>query len=297
MASKRRVWLIAGPTASGKSALALELAERHGGIIVNTDSMQVYAGLRIITARPTVEDEARVPHVLYGHVNPADAYSTARWTRDVSHILRDQRQDQPLIFVGGTGLYFKALLVGLSDMPPVPDAVRRRWRYRLSEEGASRLHRVLRAEDPLVAAQLSPSDGQRIVRALEVMETSGKSIAHWQGNRKPALIDGCDIEKILVMPDREVLRARIRKRFERMLHEGGLEEVSSFLERGLDPLLPAMKAIGVDVCRRVLDGDLSVDAAVERGTIETSQYAKRQRTWFRNQFDGNWHTVPGNAVS
>ncbi|MEO1745278.1 MAG: tRNA (adenosine(37)-N6)-dimethylallyltransferase MiaA [Pseudomonadota bacterium] len=284
-----QVWLIAGPTASGKSALALELARRESAIIINTDSMQVYDGLRIITARPNADDMAAADHRLYGHLDPAVAHSTGAWAREIAALLEQLRPEQPLIFVGGTGLYFKALLVGLSKMPDVADRVRERWRYRLAEEGASRLHRILRAQDPDMALQLHPSDGQRIVRALEVMEVSGRSISTFQGQRPNAgLIGERPRSKIVLTPDRDWLKARIRDRFEQMLCGGGLEEVGTFLERGLDPSLPAMKAIGVDVGRQVLDGRLTIEEAVERGAIETRQYAKRQITWFRNQFDDDW---------
>ncbi|MEM1377643.1 MAG: tRNA (adenosine(37)-N6)-dimethylallyltransferase MiaA [Pseudomonadota bacterium] len=297
MGVERRIWLIAGPTASGKSALAIQLAEKHKGVVVNADSMQVYRDLRIITARPSEVDEARVPHRLYGHVDGVDAYSTAHWAKDVAVLLKETDAEQPLIFVGGTGLYFKALLVGLSDMPEIPEPVRRRWRYRLSEEGASRLHRVLRAQDPLVAAELSPADGQRIVRALEVLETSGKSISHWRGNRKPALLDQGNVEKMLMMPDRDILRKRIAARFDFMLKNGALAEVATLLKRELDPSLPVMKAIGVSICRNLIADEITHAEAVERGVIETSQYAKRQRTWFRNQFDDQWRVVSPEEVS
>ncbi|MEO0544083.1 MAG: tRNA (adenosine(37)-N6)-dimethylallyltransferase MiaA [Pseudomonadota bacterium] len=288
---KRKIWLIAGPTASGKSALAMEMAAKHEAVIVNTDSMQVYAHLRLITARPSKEDETLVPHTLYGHIDPADAYSTAKWVSDVEAMLAGLDDKQPVIFVGGTGLYFKALLVGISDMPDIPEGVRERWRYRLLEDGAPKLHRLLRAQDPDGALLIKPNDGQRIVRAMEVFEATGKPLSYWQGNRRPVL--GCNekVEKIVVMPDRETTRARIKRRFETILNDGGVEEVQQLLQRKLSPSLPAMKAIGVSVCRALIEGEVDYAAALERGSIETAQYAKRQRTWFRNQFDENWRVL------
>ena len=292
--NQRKIWLIAGPTASGKSALALDLADEHGAVIVNADSMQVYAQLRLITARPSQSDEALATHLLYGNVDPAKAYSTAKWTAAVQASMADLPPEQPLIFVGGTGLYFKALLAGISQMPTVPDAVRERWRYRLSEDGASKLHRLLRAQDPNVALRIKPNDGQRIVRALEVLEATGKPLTFWQGNRRPVLRDGDEVDKIVIMPDKDITRARIKVRFEEILRGGGVEEVELLLQRELDPSLPAMKAIGVDVCRALIEGRIDFETALERGTTETAQYAKRQRTWFRNQFDEKWRRVEPN---
>ncbi|MEN0001805.1 MAG: tRNA (adenosine(37)-N6)-dimethylallyltransferase MiaA [Pseudomonadota bacterium] len=291
--AQRKIWLIAGPTASGKSAYAMDLAARHQATIINTDSMQVYSQLRLVTARPSAVDEERLPHALYGHVDPAVAYSTAKWVADVAQLLAQIDPAQPLVFVGGTGLYFKALLVGISDMPEVPEAVRRRWRYRLSEEGASKLHRLLRTRDPDAAMRIQPGDGQRIVRALEVLEASGRTISDWQGQRRPLLAQKDGLEKIVLMPDRAVARERIRTRFADIVRDGGVEEVESLLARELDPALPAMKAIGVGIISELLAGRVTVEEALERGVTETAQYAKRQRTWFRNQFDAEWqHVTP-----
>ena len=182
--------LIAGPTASGKSRLALELARRENGVIVNTDSMQVYSHLRILTARPSEDDLAAVPHLLYGHVHPSVAYSTGQWLRDVQALVASNAfEGRRPIFVGGTGLYFRALVEGFSTMPDIPQHIRERWRYRLSEDGAPRLHRILMGIDPTVAMRLQAGDGQRIVRALEVFEASGRSILDWQAENAPALID------------------------------------------------------------------------------------------------------------
>ncbi|MEL6818489.1 MAG: tRNA (adenosine(37)-N6)-dimethylallyltransferase MiaA [Pseudomonadota bacterium] len=289
--AERRIWLIAGPTASGKSALALHLADQHDAVIINTDSMQVYSILRLITARPSPEDEARATHVLYGHVDPSEAYSTAKWMNAVSSQLQELLESKPVIFVGGTGLYFKALLEGISDIPDVPSEVRTRWRGRLSEEGPAALHRLLQSSDLQSASQIKPTDGQRLVRALEVLEASGHPLSYWQGKRRSVLQGIENIEKIVLLPDRDVTRERIKKRFGAILREGGVDEVGQLLERDLDPSLPAMKAIGVSVCRSLLAGEITVEEALERGVIETSQYAKRQRTWFRNQFDQDWQLL------
>lgn len=287
-AQKRRFVLIAGPTASGKSALALKLAKRDDAIIVNADSMQVYRHLRLITARPDDDEERQVPHHLYGHIHPSTAYSTGQWLRDVSTLLGDIGSEKRVIFVGGTGLYFKALLQGLSPMPAVPEAVRTRWRYRLNEEGASRLHRLLRARDPLAAMRIKPGDGQRIVRALEVLEVSGKPISHWQDNRQNGLLDAAQCQKFVLVPPRQLLVARIEKRLHTMVAQGAIEEVEAFLALKLDPQLPAMKAIGVSEFGRYLKGEISQSEAIDLAAIASRQYAKRQATWFRNQFDDEW---------
>ncbi|TIW70392.1 MAG: tRNA (adenosine(37)-N6)-dimethylallyltransferase MiaA, partial [Mesorhizobium sp.] len=218
--------LIAGPTASGKSALALDLAERQGGIIVNTDSMQGYSVLDVLTARPGSTDLARAPHHLYGHVHPSVAYSTGAWLRDVTKLIEDRLLaerpvgafvERPVIFVGGTGLYFRALAEGISDMPEIPTAIRDRWRYELKEQGAERLHRILMREDSAVGMQLRPTDGQRIVRALEVLDASGRSIAEWQAARGRPLIDRESARFLVIEPDRAELVGRIETRFDRML--------------------------------------------------------------------------------
>lgn len=287
-----RAVLIAGPTASGKSALALRIAEERGGVIVNTDSMQVYSVLELLTARPSAEELSRVSHFLYGHIHPASAYSTGAWLADVRKSIADPDIDgRPMIFVGGTGLYFRALLGGLSDMPDVPETVRQRWRYRLAEEGASKLHRVLRATDPEAAMVIKPADGQRIVRALEVFEVSGRSILQWQSNRGTPLVDPDTVERIILEPDRERLSGAISDRFDRMLQSGALEEVRQLLALVLDPDLPAMKAIGVRELREAVEGRISSEEAAAKAKTATRQYAKRQATWFRNQCGPEWRRV------
>lgn len=284
--------LIAGPTASGKSAYALTLARRLDGAIINTDSMQGYAVLDILTARPGTDDIASAPHHLYGHVHPSTAYSTGAWLRDVMRLRESGAMaGRRPIFTGGTGLYFRALVEGLSEMPEIPAAVRDRWRYELNEKGPGRLHRILRAEDPAVAARLSPTDGQRIVRALEVLEFSGRSILDWQAERGRPLIDGATAKMFVVDPARSDLVSRIERRFDTMIERGALDEVRALLALKLDSALPAMKAIGVRELVAVIDGTMSQAEAIERAKTATRQYAKRQSTWFRHQFGPEWQRI------
>ncbi|MEP5359858.1 MAG: tRNA (adenosine(37)-N6)-dimethylallyltransferase MiaA [Nitratireductor sp.] len=284
--------LIAGPTASGKSRLALMLAERSGGRIVNADSMQVYATLERITARPDRAALDRAPHHLYGHVDPARAYSTGAWLRDVAALVEQFGADNArFIFVGGTGLYFRALEGGLSDMPDIPHSVRRGWRDRLAREGSEALHRDLDARDPASAARLAPADGQRIVRALEVFEHTGRSIGDWQARRAPAIVNPGTARRLVLDVDRAALTRRIERRFDDMMASGALDEVRALVARGLDPNLPAMKAIGVPELSATLAGETTLEDAVSRAKTATRRYAKRQATWFRNQLDSSWTKI------
>jgi tRNA dimethylallyltransferase len=284
--------LIAGPTASGKSAMALALAERHDGVVVNADSMQVYSVLDVLTARPTAAEQARVPHVLYGHVHPSQTYSTGAWLRDVRRIAAEGGfASRRPIFVGGTGLYFRALTEGLSEMPDIPAEVRARWRARLEAEGAVELHRLLARDDPSTAAALRAGDGQRIVRALEVLDVSGRSIRSWQSERGEPMIDAASARRFVIEPPRPVLARRIEARFARMVSQGALDEVRRLLSLRLDPSLPAMKAIGVRELRMVIEELLPLADAVGLAVVATRQYAKRQSTWFRNQLGPDWQRV------
>jgi tRNA dimethylallyltransferase len=287
--------LIAGPTASGKSGLAIDVARATGGTIVNADSMLVYSVLRILTARPDAADLARAPHRLYGHVHPAEAYSTGRWLREVEALAGEEAfAGGPAIFVGGTGLYFKALLGGLSPMPDIPAPIREAWRCRLEEEGSQALHAVLAERDAHTAAMIRPGDGQRLVRALEVLEASGRSIAEWQAERGRPLVNPGSARRLVLEPERKELNARIEARFDRMIAEGALEEVRTLLEFEVEPSMPAMKAIGVRELAAVLEERIGMEEAATRAKAATRQYAKRQTTWFRHQLDESWsrHLTP-----
>jgi tRNA dimethylallyltransferase len=292
--------LIAGPTASGKSALALHMAKKTGGFIVNTDSMQVYDVLDLLSARPQSDELREAEHFLYGHVAPSVSYSTGKWFADVEALLSraDLRARTP-IFVGGTGLYFRALLGGLSQMPEVPADVREYWRNRMSEEGAEALHTHLTELDPEIAATLRSTDSQRIVRALEVFEGTGKSLLYWQKNTGTALVDDASATKIVLLPDRKWLGGRIAQRFNLMWDHGALDEVRALSALRLDPALPAMKAIGVREISAFFAGEMTREDAIERSIIATRQYAKRQSTWFRNQLDVSWKVFSSgeNALS
>ena len=276
--------LIAGPTASGKSALALELARTHDAVIVNTDSMQVYRDLRVITARPTPAEEAEVPHRLYGHVDAAMNFSAGAWVTDAAKVLADARAQKRLpIFVGGSGLYFKSLTRGLSAVPPIPPEVRDSVRARLERDGVEALHAELARVDPASAERLKPRDRTRIARALEVVEATGRSLTDWHRDGLPPLLPQGQFRGLFLSPDREQLYARIDSRFEAMLLSGACEEVAALAARRLDPLLPAMKAHGVPALIRHLAGEITRDEAAEIGRADTRHYAKRQFTWFRHQ--------------
>jgi tRNA dimethylallyltransferase len=294
----RHVVLIAGPTASGKSALALRLADRLGGVIVNADAMQVYRDLRVITARPTPEEEARVPHLLYGHVDAAENYSVGRWCVDAGTALAQTKDKGCLaIVVGGTGLYFEALTKGLAAVPPVAEGVRTAIRSRLAAEGAAALHAELARRDPAMAERLMPRDRARVTRALEVITGTGRSLAEWQREGMPPALDPLGAIKLFLAPDRPALRKRIEARFAAMLKGGALKEVRALAARGLDPALPAMKAHGVPWLIRHLKGELALEEAAAGGVRDTWRYTKRQATWFRNRMlDWSW-AAPEEAES
>ena len=281
--------LIAGPTASGKSRLALDLAIRAGGEVINADSMQVYAILNVLTARPEVADLAAAPHHLYGHVQPGTAFSTGIWLAEAQAAIADVRARGRLpVVVGGTGLYFRALAGGLSDIPAIPDAIRAHWRDRLEIDGAPALHAHLALRDPDMAARLKPADRQRIVRSLEVMDATGRSIAKFQARQGSPVVDFARAQRLLLLPDRAELHRRINVRFARMVEEGALEEVKALNSKGIPPHSPAMKAIGVAQLSAVLAGKMPIEEAIDKATAATRQYAKRQMTWFRNQLDTDW---------
>jgi tRNA dimethylallyltransferase len=270
--------LIAGPTASGKSALALKLARERNGVIINADSMQVYRELRILSARPSLQEEAEAPHRLYGHVSGREAYSTGHWLKDV---LREIDScwvaGQLPIVVGGTGLYFMALLGGLAEVPQIPESIRETWR---GFEGD--LHAELARRDPDYASKLNPSDRLRLIRGLEVIEATGKSLSAWQNEaRQEAPLKGALIEKVFLNVPRVELYARAEQRFDKMLEQGASEEVRALPEFG--PTQPIMKAIGVPELLRHLRGEQSLEAAKSDAKTATRNYIKRQLTWWRGQ--------------
>ncbi|WP_315756366.1 MULTISPECIES: tRNA (adenosine(37)-N6)-dimethylallyltransferase MiaA [unclassified Bradyrhizobium] len=284
--------LIAGPTASGKSALAVELAQKAGGVVINTDSMQVYRDLRILTARPTPDDEADVPHRLYGHVDAAVNYSAGHYVQDAAVVLAEVHAAGRLpIFIGGTGLYFKALTRGLAAVPPVPDDVRDAVRLRLDRDGVEALHAELARRDPAAGARLNVRDRTRVARALEVIEATGRPLAEWHAETTPPLLPAGSYRALFIAPERETLYARIDARFDLMLDRGAPEEVEQLAARGLDPLLPAMKAHGVPALIRYLRGEITREEAAVIGKADTRHYAKRQFTWFRHQLpEFGWMT-------
>ena len=259
--------------------------------------MQVYDDLRIITARPTPAEEAQAPHRLYGHIDAAENYSVGRWCDDVRTILDELSRDRRLpILVGGTGLYFKALTQGLSAVPPTPPEVRAAVRARAEASGAAALHAELAQRDPATAARIRPGDSMRICRALEVLEATGRSLSDWHRDGLPAVLDPDAALKIFLDVERAELRRRIDARFDAMLAAGALDEVRALGERGLDPLLPVMKAHGVPWLRRHLSGEIGLEEAAEGGKLDTRRYTKRQVTWFRNQMPGWTFATPAEAM-
>jgi len=293
------VILLAGPTASGKSALALALADKLGGTIINADSMQVYRDLRLITARPSVEEERRMPHALYGHVDAAENYSVGGWRREAAaELAAAEHKSRAAIVVGGTGLYFNALTRGLTAVPPIPKQIRDDVRARLNSDGTAALRDELERLDPRAAARLNRGDRARISRALEVMLATGRSIQDWHEDAKAegakaesAKVEGAKAEgadllpavRVFLSPERDELARRIDARFDAMIDAGAIEEVRALMARNLDPSLPAMKAHGVPWLIRQLRGEVTLEQAVEGAKRDTRQYTKRQATWFRNQ--------------
>ena len=274
--------LIAGPTASGKSAAALALAEALGGVIINADSMQVYADAPILTARPSAADTARVPHLLYGHVAATEAYSVGRYAADAAAALEQARAMGKLpIFVGGTGLYFMALTEGLAHVPPTPPEIRDAARALLAEIGVADLHARLAQRDPRTAALLRPADPQRILRAYEVFEATGIPLSDWQQSQGEPILKNRSLAKFVLDLPRPDLRARIAARFEAMVEQGGLAEALNL--KDLDPALPAAKLLGLRPLIALAEGRMTREAALEKAITATRQFAKRQSTWFRNR--------------
>jgi tRNA dimethylallyltransferase len=279
---RAKALLIAGPTASGKSALALALGERLGGLIINADSMQVYRELRVLTARPSPADEARVPHALYGIVSAAEPFSVAAFLDYASKALaRARREGRLAIFVGGTGLYFHALLRGLARIPPVPPEIRAEGTALMAALGPSAFHARLASLDPAMAARLRPTDRQRLERAYAVYRATGRSLASWQAEPQEALLAEEDTARFVVMPERRVLHARAEARFERMVAQGALQEARALAALGLPPSSPALKALGVPALLRHIAGEASLEEAAVEAKTATRRYIKRQSTWLR----------------
>ncbi|KKC35680.1 tRNA delta(2)-isopentenylpyrophosphate transferase [Devosia epidermidihirudinis] len=283
MAGRRRAVLIAGPTASGKSALALDMAGAENGVIVNADAMQVYDTLRVVTARPDEADMARAEHRLYGTVPASTRFSTGQWLNAAQSII-DATGDHPLIFVGGTGLYFDALLNGFADVPEIAPELTLQVQQDIQHlDGEGRLA-LLQQEDPVAADRLKVVDPQRLIRALAVKRATGRTLSSYQDAPQAGLLGEFDVERMVLDPDRDVLRKRISRRFEAMFSGGAVDEVKALLALDLDAGLPVMKAIGVREIGDWLDGRLGRDEAIKLAATATHQYAKRQRTWFRNRF-------------
>lgn len=294
-AAGRPVVLIAGPTGGGKSGLARELARRRPSHIINADAMQVYRELEILTARPDRAAQEAAPHRLYGHVPAATAYSVGSWLEDARGELDECRSGNVTpIVVGGTGLYFRTLERGLVRLPAIPPAVRQVWRNRLRERGARELHDELARRSPGEAQRLRPTDGQRIVRALEVLDATGRPLSFWQkATGEENALAGFDVLRILVMPPRDELYRRCDARFRTMVAAGALEEVRALLCLGLDPALPAMRAIGVAELRQVIEGKSSLEEAISIAQRNTRNYVKRQLTWIRRNMIA-WKVVNEN---
>jgi tRNA dimethylallyltransferase len=291
--------LIAGPTASGKSAAALALAAQCNGTVINADSMQVYHELVVLTARPSAAEMERVPHHLYGIVSAREAYSVGRWLADVADAIAEAKSGGRLpVLVGGTGLYFKALLEGLAPVPDIPADVRTYWRDQAAMLGAEDLYGELASRDPAMASRLKLTDVQRVVRALEVIDATGTSLAEWQGGGGPPAVLPDSALKLVIAPEREPLYAAIDARFDRMIERGAVEEVRALIAMHLDPGLPAMRAHGVCELAVHVAGTMSLDEAIAKSKIESRRYAKRQMTWAKRfMADWEWHPHAESAVA
>jgi tRNA dimethylallyltransferase len=288
--------LIAGPTASGKSALASAIAEHIDGVIVNTDSMQVYRETRILTARPTDEDTARAPHLLYGHVSVAEAYSAGRYQAEAAHALRTARESGRIpIFTGGTGLYFGVLTEGIANIPEIPSGVREAAETLREDIGAAAFHAALATRDPQAAARLNESDTQRTLRAYEVFEATGRPLSEWQKEMGDPLLGGLNLARFVISPPRDVLHDRINARFDAMLAWGAMEEVAALEGVKLSPT--AQKIIGLRELQAVAEGAMTAEEAADKAKAATRQYAKRQVTWFRGRMaDWRWLEAESNNI-
>jgi len=282
--ARRPVLVVAGPTASGKSALAVQLAEALHGAVINADSMQVYGDLRVLTARPSPGDEAMAPHRLYGVLDAAERGSVAWWrTAALAEITAAETAGRAAVLCGGTGLYLRALLEGIADIPPVPSEVADEATARYVRLGGEAFRDELRTLDPATADRLHPGDGRRLQRAWAVATATGRALSAWQA-AVPALPPGLSFRRVLLFPPRPVSAEAVERRFHAMIEAGAVDEVARLLARRLDPALPAMKAIGVREIGAYLEGRASLEQTVRDAVVATRQYAKRQRTWFRHQF-------------
>jgi len=290
-----RIWLIAGPTASGKSALALRLAQAIGAEIVNADALQLYADLRILSARPSPEEEAQAPHHLFGIADAADGWSVGRWVRAASEVLDEiAARGRPAVVVGGTGLYFSALTLGLADIPAIPAAARDQAQAEFETLGEDAFRARLADRDPAAAARIAFGDRQRLVRAWEVFAATGTALSEWQG-RTSSILAADAWNAIALEPPREALYARCDARLEAMIGQGALEEVAALAARNLSPDLPAMKAVGYRELAAHLLGETNLEAAIAAAQRETRRYAKRQSTWLRGQMAG-WPRIDAVAT-
>ena len=290
MTKSPRLTLIAGPTASGKSRLALDMAAQTGAVIINADSQQLYADLRILSARPSIKDEALAEHRLYGVADAADAWSVGRWARAVMPQLDElSAQGRSALLVGGTGLYFNALTRGLADIPAVPDEVRDAVQAVYDREGEAAFRRRLAVVDPKSAAAITPGDRQRLIRALAVAQVTGRSLSDWKADTRPLLEPG-SYDALVIEPPRDRLYTACDTRVRLMIEHGAVDEVRALLARNLDPALPAMKAVGVPELSAHLTGATTQDQAVAALRLSTRHYAKRQLTWFRNQ-TADWRRI------
>lgn len=284
----KKAIVVAGPTASGKSALALALAEKLGGVVINADSMQVYSTLRIVTARPSDEDEARAPHRLYGILHPSELCSAGRWrSLAVAEMEAAWAAGRLPIVCGGTGLYIRSLMQGLSPIPEIPDAVRAEARALFDRVGNQAFHALLATKDPVIAERLHPGNSQRLVRAWEVVQATGRPLSDWQNEPAADRLDA-DFFAVSIAPERHALYEGCDRRFRLMVEMGALDEVRAIMAMRLDPALPAMKALGVPELSAYLAGDCSLEDAIVRAQQTTRNYAKRQLTWFRHQLKSDF---------
>ncbi len=275
--------LIAGPTASGKSALAAQIVERRGGVVVNADALQVYGCWRILTARPSEAEETALPHRLYGHVGRDQGYSVGHWLREVAAVIDEGRRP---VIVGGTGLYFTALTEGLAEIPPIPPDIRAEADARMARIGVATMAGEL---DPDTAARIDLRNPARVQRAWEVLRSTGRGLVDWQAETGRPLLPLSEATALVLRPETDWLNARIDRRFDLMIEAGALEEVRAE-EPGFDPMRPSARAIGAPELVAHLRGEMALDEAIAAGKLASRQYAKRQRTWFRNRM-GTWQEL------